>query len=144
MIDTQAGKYVQMIESQLLADAATVAGVVDCRGWDYATLVINFETEETTGATANTVAIQEGLTTDATNFTTAVANVAHDLETGHLHVSHVDLRGKERYLRVVFSNGAGAGNELGIGCVGILSRGEEAPANTTYMISPTHGTVQIL
>lgn len=122
-----------LIVNQLVTDGATVTANLDCADASWATIRVLLGTEEGTDATANVISLLTGETTDATNFTTATANLAEDLETGREVRYEVDLRGKARYLRLSVTAGTETASDIEVAAVASLTKNVVGPASTTAM-----------
>lgn len=100
-------KYHQMgVDSTMLAPvaAATTARTanLDCQDADYATIRVMLGAEANTDSTNVAIQLSESDDTVATNFATfdASYNRTVDNTSGVVATSHVDLRGRKRYLRL--------------------------------------------
>ena len=133
-----------MLASQLVTDGATVTANLDCRGADYARIIVNLGAEETTNATTVTLSLLESDDTVVTNFATVTANATPGLENAHQRVYHVDMRNRKRYLRLSFTAGTGTGSNAYVGAVADLYLQDEAPASTSDMVASTNDAVTIL
>jgi|TARA_Y100000310_G_C20655890_1_gene801945 hypothetical protein len=128
----------EMVDTVLLApqgitDGATVTVNYDTRGAKYATIRLNFASEETTHATDSTVSVLESDDTVVTNFATIVADQATDLVAAKELRYEIDLKGRKRYLRLSVSAGTTTGGNITVGSIGSLSRNDIAPVSTTAM-----------
>ena len=125
------------------ATAATVYGYVDALGWDYAKIIYAPTKGTATGVCAKAIAITEG-----TNSTAATAIVALRGGTqtaasvgfvcGALSTSYnvgivfdLDLRKRERYLRVAVT----PGEKAMVTVIAILGRGEQAPVANALQVN---------
>ena len=148
MIHGQVTKVVAMGDVAVVSTAATSAETVDCVGFDYAVVDVVMEAATNTESSAKWTALklQHATTTDATNATdisgavgttnaTATATqfvlpVFNDPNNGGVVRFCVDLRDKERFLRV--ERHAPASHPVGV-AVCTLSRGEKSPTNAATM-----------
>lgn len=148
MIYGQATKVVAMGDVVAVSTSATSAETVDTIGFDYA--VVDVIMEAATGSTSSAkwtaLKLQDATTTDATNATdisgavgttnaTATATqfvlpVNNDTSNGFVVRFCVDLRDKERFLRV--ERQAPASHPVSV-AVCTLSRGEVSPTNAATM-----------
>ena len=125
------------IINQQVTDGATVTANIDCADSSWASVRVLLSTEETTHATANVISLLHGETTDATNFTTATANLAEDLETGRSVRYEVDLRGLGRYLRLSVTAGTETGSNINVAACTTQWKNVVGPASTTAMGADT-------
>ncbi len=148
MIHGQATKVVGMGDVAAVSTAATSATTVDCIGFDYAVVDVLTEAATATNSSNKWLALklQHATTTDATNATdisgavgttnsTAAATefvlqVENDASNAAVVRFCVDLRDKERFLRV--EKMAGASHVVTVN-VCTLSRGEITPTNAATM-----------
>lgn len=130
---SQSGIDTVMIRSQQITDANTVTANLDTRGADYATIRLNLGTEEGTDATPIVVSLLEDDTTVVTNFSTITADLAPSLVTGQEVRYEIDLKGRQRYLRLSVTSGTGTGSNLDFGAIATLYKSQEDPASTTAM-----------
>lgn len=145
MRHASAMKYVQVVAPQTAMASAAVTARIDTLGHDYATIMVNFTSEITTDAEAVTVSLLTDDTTTVSNFATITADVTHALVAASSVIYHVDMRGQQRYLRLVVTPGTVVTDDgLIFTCGALLSRSEEAPASTSDMVSTTNDTVTVV
>lgn len=122
---------------KVVAEDSTTTARLDTRGFDYATIIVAMSSEVNTSAEGPTISLLEDDTTVVSNFATIVADqAAFDLTAAGQLTYHVDLRGKQRYLRLTVTAGSHtSGDDIVVGAVAILSRAEEAPAGVSGMVS---------
>ena len=131
MIPLQATKVYQVITPTDSA-TATLAGNLDCRDADYATIIVNADVELTTDAEPITVSLLQSDDTVVTNFATVVADVDLSLVSAAQQIYHVDMKGKKRYLRIKLTPGTVATDDaFAMEVTGILSRMHSEPASTS-------------
>lgn len=96
-------------DSSLLAPADGATAVrtanLDCQDAHYATIRVHLGAEANTNSTNVAVQLSESDDTVVTNFATfdATFNRTVDNAAARVAVSHVDLRGRKRYLRVTLT-----------------------------------------
>ena len=103
-------KYSQaLVRSSLLAPvtAATTArtATLDCKGADYASIVIHLGAEANTNNTNVLINLKEGDTTVVTNAATfnASYSITSDNTAAAVQVLNVDLKGRKRYLQLTLT-----------------------------------------
>ncbi len=134
MNHAQRGTHSVVIASQSMTNSATVTGNLDCRGADYATLLIALGTEVNTNAIGPTISVLTDNTTTASNFATITADrSAEDITAAKVLAYHVDMRGQERYLRVSVTSETTTNDDVELSVIGVLTRSGEEPASTTGM-----------
>ena len=132
MIHDRNSKFSAMIGSQSMTNSATVTANLDTAGADYATIVVNLGSEVNTNAIGPTLSLLEDDTTVASNFATIVADqTAVDITSAAVVVYGVDLRGKQRYLRLSVTSETTTNDNVEVAATAILSRNTEGPAGTT-------------
>ena len=132
MIHDRNNKFSVMIPSQGMTNSATVTANLDTAGADYATIVVNLASEINTNAIGPTLSLLEDDTTVATNFATIVADrSAEDITAAKTVVYGVDLRGRQRYLRLSCTTATATNDNVEVSATAILSRNTEGPAGTT-------------
>lgn len=85
--------------------AATTArtAALDCRGADYATILVTLGAEANTNSTNVTLQLAEGDTTNSFATFNADFNRVIDNTTAVVAAYHVDLKGRKRHLRLSIS-----------------------------------------
>lgn len=130
MINAQKNKYVAITPPAVIVDnAAFTTGAVDCKGFAWLTIVLQFGAIDIAPASASirhsdasNMGSPATIATGGTDFALATATDSDNL----FHVFEINLLGKKRYLDMEITGGDGAaGSYLSI--LGILSRGAEAP-----------------
>ena len=103
-------KYSQaLVRSSLLAPvtAATTSrtATLDCKGADYASIVIHLGAEANTNNTNVLINLKEGDTTVVTNAATfnASYSITSDNTAAAVQVLNVDLKGRKRYLQLTLT-----------------------------------------
>jgi hypothetical protein len=132
----------EVLLGQAITHGATATANWDCQGGQYAVIDVCLSvTAGGTNGTGPTISVLHGDDTNATDFTTAVANVAATkAEDGdYLATYYVDLRGRGRYLRVTVTPPSGSTNSniTWAQAVGTLTRLDLGPQNTTDMVAST-------
>lgn len=143
MKNASKGKYGILIDPQTVTNGATATANLDCLGADYATIAIQFQSEDTTNLTGPALDLTESDDTVATNFATFDSNFAvtaggEDLTNDRLRLYHVDTRSRKRYLRITITPGATTHDENTMAVLSCLHLLEEAPASTTDMVATTN------
>lgn len=99
--------------------AATTArtAALDCRGADYATILVTLGAEANTNSTNVTLQLAEGDTTSSFATFNASFNQVIDNTAAVVAAYHVDLKGRKRYLRLTVTpdtsaNGAVIGSAV--------------------------------
>lgn len=136
-------KYVAAIKpAAILDNASATATVVDARGYDYATLVVTLgvtdiamaalkvQSSDTSGGTYADIT---GATFDGgTGLGGATLALPSSTDDGQVCVFHVDMRGKNPFLKIIATAGDGAAGTYVSACA-ILSRGKIAPSTSAGM-----------
>lgn len=133
MIHPQGAETRILLSPDRAAATATRALTADTRGFSYATITVN--NSSAVDATAGTYAIdlQEDDTTVATNFATMVAQVTKSGTATASHVYYVDLRGRQRYLRLLSTPATTTRDLITVSASVSLGRAGEWPQNTTEL-----------
>tara|TARA_Y100000310_G_scaffold272556_2_gene287620 strand:+ start:359 stop:790 length:432 start_codon:yes stop_codon:yes gene_type:complete len=134
-VQAQLGTHSVLITGDM-TNSATQTANLDTRGADYATLVFSFAAEVNTNAVSPTVSLLEDDTTVVTNFATFDSNFEKsdfDLTAASCAVYHVDLLGRQRYLRVSVTTGTTTNDDIECHVVGVLTRKGNAPTGTADM-----------
>lgn len=97
----QAADYSQLLAPATAATTERTANL-DCKGANYATIVVGVGAELNTNSTNVVFALLESNDTTASNFATFNAdyNVTINNTAAARHICHVDLKNRKRYLRV--------------------------------------------
>jgi hypothetical protein len=97
----QALKYSVVLAPDASSTNARTANL-DCKGADYATILLSASAEANTNATGVVLSLLESDDTVATNFQTFSTNhsVTLDNTAAAVHAFHVDMDGRKRYLRL--------------------------------------------
>lgn len=116
-------------------NGATASGIIDCMGYDYATIDIIAATADVISNKPSVVKLQEADVTNAssfadisgtvggTDFTIPNANTAATAVVQNVYKFNVDLRARKRYIQPVYS----PLTTQVVTIVANLSKGEEAP-----------------
>ena len=119
-----------------MTSAETATAALDTLGAHYATIAINAKLDGTaTTLSGITLALTES--DDATTYATFDSDNAisgwNPGTAGKVHVYHVNLQKRKRYLKVSLTTGAGGttNDNAVVSAVGFLSRNESNPASTT-------------
>ena len=114
------------VDSVIIAatDAATAAltGNFDCQEGHYATVRVLFGVEKNTNATDVAIQLSESDDTVVTNFATFDADFNRNVDntTASVATSHVDLRGRKRYIRLTVTPDTTTNGDIEIGAIGTL------------------------
>jgi hypothetical protein len=137
MIYNQTFKYEASITKTSVTNAATASASIDTLGYDYATIVWILPTTNVVSNNASVWRLLECDTTVVTNHTAVTAfvgdgtggfTIPNGVTSGsQLGVWNVDLRGRERWLRLEYSP---LTTQI-IEAVTILGWGDEMPDTTT-------------
>jgi hypothetical protein len=144
MINALKGKYGILLDPQTVTNGATATANLDCRGADFATIAIQYQSEANTNLEGPTVSLLECDTTVASSFATFDANfeiaaTAEDITNDRLRLYHVDTRARKRYLRLSITPGTTDTNDkITMAALSVLHRLGEAPASTTDMVMTTN------
>lgn len=122
-----------------MTSAATTTANLDTLGAHYATIGI-LAKNDGTAITGITLALTESDDTVVSNFATfdasnAITGWLPGSSDGELHVYHVNMQGRKRYLRLSLTTGAAAtthDNALAAAW-GSLTRNDDGPVGTTDM-----------
>lgn len=134
-----------IIPDRAAATAVRSSVDLDTRGASYATIRVQASSGATTDSAVCTLSLLEGTTTDTTNFTTLVADatIATASTAANEKTYHVDLRGKERYLRLTSTPGTVATDDaITVGAIATLSRQGEWPSALADL-SDTAGVIVV-
>jgi hypothetical protein len=144
MISAQKGKWGILLDPQTVTNGATATANLDCRGADYATIAIQYQSEANTNLEGPAISLLESDDTVATNFATFDSNfevtaAGEDLTNDRLRLYHVDTRSRKRYLRLKVTPGATDTNDkITMAVLSCLHRLGEAPGSTTDMVATTN------
>lgn len=141
MIQATRVKHHVLLASQTVTDGATVTANLDMKGADYATIIINLGTEETTDATTAVISVLSSDDTVVSNFATIVANRSEATVDPHQVVYNIDTKTAKRYLRLSFTAGTGTGSNQLISANAITSRLGQEPSATSDMVASTNDAV---
>ena len=144
MLPYQTVRIEQLMVPQLITDAAVVTAIMDCIGGDFVTLIINQSVEESGSATGADISVLASDTTVVTEFVTVAADYAADNVTAHMALYFIDLRGGKRYLRLTYSAGTGAANDMTFSATGILHNLDELPSNAAGRAKSANDNVIIV
>lgn len=144
MIQAQRNKVTQILSSRGITDGATASASFDMQGADYATLILNFKTEEGTDSGNTTISLLESDDTVVTNHATFVANRSEDLTTGHNVVYHFDTKSRKRYLRLTVTAATVTGSDVTFAASIITGRLGQEPSATADMVGSTNDAVVIV
>jgi len=133
MNELQKIKASAVFKAQLITDAATAAASIDTLNLGKsAMIIVNLSDEQAATSAAPTLSLLESDDTVVTNHVTITANLTPDIETGHLVIYHIDLRGRKRYLRATLTAGASGADVTASGV--FLAFPDSSPESTTDMV----------
>lgn len=115
------------------AATATRAATVDTRGFSYAVITVNNSSGVDATAGSYAIDLQEDDTTVVTNFATIVAQVTKAGTATASHSYYVDLRGRQRYLRLLSTPATTTRDLITVSATVNLHRAGEWPQNTTEL-----------
>lgn len=144
MINAQNAKHEVLFSARSITAAATASAFLDCKGADYATIILNFAAEVNTSAVGPTVVLAHADTTDGAT-ATVTANRTEDLASAHQLVYHVDTKTKKRYLKLSVTAATHTTNDIVTAAAGaILTRLEQSPGGTADMVASTNDAVVVV
>jgi hypothetical protein len=128
--NSQAIDYSILLAPVTAATAARTAAL-DCRGADYATILVTLGAEANTNSTNVTLQLAEGDTTSSfatfnSNFNRVIDNTASAVAA-----YHVDLKGRKRYLRLTVTPDTSANGAVIASAVGALDLEFKNEANSS-------------
>ena len=128
--NSQAIDYSILLAPVTAATAARTAAL-DCRGADYATILVTLGAEANTNSTNVTLQLAEGDTTNSfatfnSNFNRVIDNTASVVAA-----YHVDLKGRKRYLRLTVTPDTSANGAVIASAVGALDLEFKNEANSS-------------
>ena len=137
----QQSKFVTAIKpAAILDNASATADVIDCRGFDYATIVVQLGATDIalTALKVQNCATSGGSYADITGATFAGGSGMGDAtlalpsatDDGQTCVFQIDLRGKNPFLKLVVTFGDGSTGGF-VAAVAALSRAKIAPSTST-------------
>lgn len=147
MINIQGAKIVRMVSTNNTTGGQTSSATIDTVGYDYVSIVVDLGAYTTVSQTNNPVVqISHSDTTDATNYSTAIANSNSDGSVARQYILHADRRSAlRRYFKVAVTNGtAGTDNAMPVNAIAILTRAEQEPSGTAAMTGSTNDSVTII
>ncbi len=137
----QQSKFVTAIKPAAIIDnASATADVIDCRGFDYATIVVQLGATDIalTALKVQNSATSGGVYADVTGATFsggtglggATLALPSATDDGQTCVFQIDLRNKDPFLKVVATFGDGSTGGF-VAAVAVLSRAKQAPVTST-------------
>ncbi len=132
-----------LLSPQTITDQATLSARLDTNGAAWATIRINLGVEESTNATDASISLLHSDDTIVSNFATLRADVSSDYETAHIVRYEVDLRGRKRWLRLVYTHGTETGGNGSVSAIATLSRNRVAPATTEALTAEDSGGTDV-
>lgn len=132
-----------MLSPQTLADGASVSARLDTNGAMWATIRLNLAIEETTDATNVAISLLHSDDTVVSNFATLRADLSQAATVANVVRYEVDLRGRKRWLRLVYTGGTGTGSISAIASIATLHRNRVAPATTEALTESDSGGTDV-
>ena len=125
----QAASFSQLLAPSAAATTARTANL-DTTGADYATVVVNIGVELNTNSTNVAIQLSESDDTTATNFTTfnSSFNRTIDNTAAAIATSHIDLKGRKRYLQLTVTPDTTTNGPVITSATGIMLK-DRAPSS---------------
>ncbi len=145
MLELQNAKD-QLILTPTTAATTTRSASFDFSGGDYATIRIIQSASAGTNGGFGAVSLlhADSVPSQATQFATIVADLGTQVTTSHEVIYHVDTRTLKRYGKIIITPNTNTNDSI-ITCATLtLARREQAPSNTSAMVSTTNDTVVIV
>lgn len=117
----QAARYSAMLSPVAAATTVRTANL-DTTGADYATVIVNIGVELNTNSTNVAIQLSESDETTVTTFATfnSSFNRTIDNEAATIATSHIDLKGRKRYLRLTVTPDATTNGPVLTSAIGVL------------------------
>ena len=142
-IESAKGIDTIMLAPQTITDGATLSARLDTNGAAWATIRVHIGVEESSNATNATVSLLHSDDTVVSNFSTLRADVSQDYQTAHIVRYEVDLRGRKRWLRLVYTQGTETGGNGAVEAIATLYRNRIAPATTEELTTEDSGGTDV-
>ena len=142
-VHPQGGTDSTLLAPDRAAATATRGATLDTRGASYASIRVQASSGATTDSDTVTLSVLENDTTVVTDFTTIVADatLATISTAANAKVYHVDLRGRDRFLRLITTPGSVATDDaVAVSAVATLARQGEWPGALSEL-SDTAGVI---
>jgi hypothetical protein len=148
MIDLQSTRSQVILGPGTAAATATRSASFDFVGADYAVLHVIQGATTTAAGTNGGVSISvlgaDSVPTQATQFATIVADVTGQATTSHEVVYFIDLKTAKRYGKVILTPHTSSNDTVITTAHLLLGRLEQAPSNTSAMVSTTNDPVRVV
>ena len=131
MNEPQKGTDAIMLAPQAMTNTATATANLDTIGADYATIRVALASEINVTAVGPGIVLSHGDTTST--WTALSTRTAEDITAAKTVTYHVDMRGKQRYLRLAVTTATATNDNVTLSAVSSLTRQVEAPGATTEM-----------
>lgn len=141
-VHPQGGTDSILLAPDRTAATATRAATVDTRGASYATIRVCSSSAANTNATTVALDLQDDDTTVVSNFATIVAQQTVAITSAFQITYHVDLRGKERYLRLLSTPATTTNDAISLCAIATLFRQGEWPS-AVGELSQTAGKIVV-
>ncbi len=132
-----------LLAPQATTDGDTLSARLDTNGAGWATIRVNLGAEEGTDADNVALSLLHSDDTVVSNFATLRADLSQDCETAHIVRYEVDLRGRKRWLRLVYTAGTSTGSNHNVSAMATLYRNRIAPATTEALTSEDSGGTDV-
>lgn len=141
-------QQMRAVKTELFASAlnqtntATTTANFDTIGGDHADILVGFAAELNTNGVGPTISLLSSDDTVVTNFATITADLAAvTLVSQKLVRYSIDLKSAKRFLRLSVTTATATNDNVSFSAIGILSRLEQSPANTTDEGADVHVVV---
>ncbi len=143
-IEAAKGIDTVMISPQTLADGASVSARLDTNGAMWATIRLNLAIEETTDASNVAISLLHSDDTVVSNFSTLRADLSQAATVANIVRYEVDMRGRKKWLRLVYTGGTATGSISAISALATLHRNRIAPATTEALTAGDSGGTDVI
>jgi hypothetical protein len=139
----------QSTRSQVLLGPTTVATTTrsasfEFTGSDFALIhVLQSASAGTNGGVSVSLLHADSVPTQATQFSTMVADLTSQATTSHEKVYFVDTRGAKRYGKIILTPTTHTNDSIINAAHVVFGRLEAAPSNTSAMVSTTNDPVRV-
>lgn len=145
MRNISAGQVSFLVPPQTALATAEVTASEDMRGFDYATVIVNFASEKNTNGIGPGISLLTSDDTVVTNFATITADRAtEDIIAASGVLYHVDMRGLKRYLKLIVTPATTTNDNIVFGATIVKTRAEKSAASTTDMVASTNDAAVVV
>ncbi len=135
----------QVLLAPTTAATTTRSASFDFLGADYATIIVTQSASAgTNGGCSISLLHADSVPSQATQHATFTADLTAQGTTSHCVISHVDLKSKKRYGKIILTPTTNTNDTIITSAHLLLGRLESAPSNTTAMVATTNDVVQII